>query len=87
MTVAELLGRISSQELTEWQAFFKLEPWGTEVELLGHAQTAATLANINRGKGTQPYSVKDFMPKFDKKPQTVNEMKAALQSWAAAVED
>lgn len=25
MTVAELLGRISSQELTEWRAFFLLE--------------------------------------------------------------
>lgn len=74
MTVAELLGRISSRELTEWIAFAQVEPFGTEVTLLGHAITASTVANANRGKGSKAYKASDFMPEFKKKAQTVDEM-------------
>jgi hypothetical protein len=74
MTVAELLGRISSRELTEWIAFAQLEPFGTEVDFLGHAITASTVANANRGKGAKNYKPADFMPTFKKKQQTVDEM-------------
>lgn len=53
---------MSSREFSEWMAFFGLEPFGFEAEFLGHAQTAATIANVNRGKG-KPVKVQDFMPK------------------------
>lgn len=46
-------------------AFEQLEPFGYEQEMLGHAITATTIANINRGKDQKPYKVKDFMPKFE----------------------
>jgi len=75
MTVAELLGRISSRELTEWMAFSQLEPFGAEAGYVGHAITASTVANVNRGKGQKAYDVQDFMPTMGKKePQTVAEM-------------
>lgn len=75
MTVSELLGRISSRELTEWMAFSQLEPFGTEVGFLGHAITASTIANVNRAKGQKAYDAKDFMPAFEgEKKQTVGEM-------------
>ena len=75
MTVNELLGRISSRELTEWMAFSQLEPFGAEAGYVGHAITASTVANVNREKGKKAYEVSDFMPTMGKKePQTPAEM-------------
>lgn len=36
MTVAELLERISSHEVTEWRAFYRLEAEDREAERNGH---------------------------------------------------
>jgi len=71
MTVEELLYRVSSRELTEWMLFYEIEPFGTEVEMYGHAMTASTLLNIYRDvdKHPKPIMPKDVMPKwgsFDK---------------------
>jgi len=69
-----MLERISSRELTGWIAFSQLEPFGSEMESLGHAITASTVANVNRGKGQKPYKVEEFMPKFENEPQSVDQM-------------
>ena len=75
MTVNELLGRISSREISEWMAFSQLEPFGTEVGFLGHAITSKVVADVNRAKGQKAYDVNDFMPNFEgAKKQTVEEM-------------
>lgn len=63
---------MSSREFSEWMAFFGLEPFGFEAEFLGHAQTAATIANVNRGKG-KAMKVQDFMPK-EQETQTPEQM-------------
>ena len=68
MTVAELLDKVSSRELAEWMLYFQLEPWGTEIDLYGHAMTTSTLMNIYRGKDTEAVSPFEVMPKFDVKP-------------------
>ena len=74
MTVSELLNRISSREISEWMAFGQLEPFGAEIEFIGHAITATTIANVNREKGKKAYDVSDFMPEFGtKEPQSVEE--------------
>ena len=74
MTVAELLSRISSSELTEWIKFYEIEPFGMEIDMLGHAVTASTIANVNRSKGGKEYAPSDFMPKFEKEEeQTVEQ--------------
>jgi len=70
MTVKELLARADSQELSEWRAFYNLEPFGANAEFLGHAITASTFANIHRGKRKKPFTTEDFMPKFERKQQT-----------------
>lgn len=85
MTVAELLDRISSTELSEWMAFFQLEPWGNEVDMLGHAITASTVANTVRPKGHKAYRPQDFMPDFDKQPQTAEEMVQFATMFTAAM--
>jgi len=75
MTVAELLARISSKELTEWMVYSQVEPFGADAGYLGHAITASTIANANRPKGHKPYDVEEFMPKFKKKEnQSVDQM-------------
>lgn len=76
MTVAELLSRVSSAELTEWMQFYNLEPFGSEAGYLGHAITAQVVANVNRGKGQKPYKVQDFLPQFEQKGQTPDQMLA-----------
>lgn len=44
----------------------EIEPFGTEIDLLGHGIVASTLANVNRDpkRRPQPYQPSDFIPKF-----------------------
>jgi hypothetical protein len=85
MTVEELLRRISSQELSEWMAFYQFEPFGEERDDLRAGIVASTVANANRdpkkGRALKP---QDFMPQFDRerKPQTPKEIYQAFRSWA-----
>ena len=55
-------------------AFAQLEPYGSDAQYLGHAITASTVANANRGKNTKAYKVSDFMPQFEKHEQSIDEM-------------
>lgn len=80
MTVGELLARISSKELTEWMAFYTLEPFGVETEFLGHAITSAVVANANKPKGKKSYTPEDFMPKFQKKKKQTTDAMIGMAS-------
>ena len=82
MTVGELLQRMSSRELSEWMAFFTLEPWGTEVEDWRFAMVASTIRNVFRGPKDRPSQPKDFMPQrgpIAREEQTVEEQEAILR--------
>jgi len=72
MTVRELLQRTDSRELSEWRAFYNLEPFGHEADLYGHAMNAAHIINSQRRKGKQ-VQVSDLMPQR-KKEQSTEEM-------------
>lgn len=75
MTVAELLRRISSKEISEWMAFGQLEPFGADADFIGHAITSKTVADVHRNPGSKPYDVADFMPTIARKEeQTTEEM-------------
>jgi hypothetical protein len=65
MTVQEMLARMSSEELSMWMAYEVLEPFGQVRADMRSAQICSTLANINRSKETKPFSVSDFMFRFD----------------------
>jgi len=91
MTVGELLARISSRELSEWMAFFQLEPWGAEVEDWRTGLIASTIANVNRDpkKRRKPYEPEDFMPQFDRPEdpgQSPDDHEAILRMWQRALE-
>lgn len=69
-TVRQLLDEIDSAELTEWQAYYQLEPFGSLVDDERHGVAVSTLANINRDSKTRPdpYKSSDFIGwrSFDK---------------------
>jgi len=75
MTVAELLSRISSRELSEWMAYYELEPFGEERADLRAGIIAATIANVNRSKKQRAFQPAQFMPKFGGEPEK------ETQSW------
>lgn len=67
-----MLERMSSAELTEWLAFYGIEPWGGDTDYIGDAITAATVFNVQKGKN-KAMKPADFIPKFGQKSQTVEE--------------
>ncbi len=56
--------RIDSRELTEWMAYYRLEPFGADRLELMIAQLTAIVVNALRSKGTSPRKPEDFIPKF-----------------------
>ena len=66
LPVRELLARMGSDELTEWMAFYQLEPFGDFRADLRSAIVASTLANAHRSKDGKPFTPEDFMPFVDK---------------------
>lgn len=73
-TVRELLSRLSSEELTEWMAYFELEPFGHPVDHHMSAQLADIIASAHGAKGT---SAEAFMPKVSAS-QSVEEQQRML---------
>ncbi len=67
MPVRELLARIGSDELTEWMAFYQLEPFGDLRADLRSGVISSTIANANRAKHSQAFTPEDFMPFTDRR--------------------
>lgn len=92
MTVRELLAQIDSRELSEWWAFYQLEPWGCETEDLRSGVVAATVANANRDpkKRYRAYQPTDFMPSRGapaaREEQSWEEQARILEAWGRAWE-
>ena len=60
-TVAELELSLGSAELSEWIAFYELEPFGPRRDNYHAGMIAAMIANSNRAKGAKAVSPSDFM--------------------------
>ena len=82
MTVRELLARVDSRELSEWMAYYQLDPFGNVREDLHAGIVASTIANVNRGKNDKAFQPSDFMPFMEKPEQTVDDMKAVMDAIA-----
>ena len=68
-----MLSTISSAELTEWMAFYKMSPFGEARGDLRVAQLTALMANVHRDreKRPQPFEPVDFMP-YAERPKKTN---------------
>lgn len=89
-TVRELLHRIDSKELTEWMAFYQLEPWGADVDDWRAGMIASTVANVHRDpkKRREPFSPQDFMPQRAEvaQEQRPEDHEAILRLWQRALQ-
>lgn len=83
----ELLSRLTSSEVTEWLAFYSLDPWGGERRFdLPAGIVAATIANANRGKNSNAFTPQDFMPDFGApKKGSVEEQQVLLAKVKASI--
>lgn len=54
---------ISSDEFTEWLAYYQIEPFGEYIADLRHGASCALVANINRNaeQRPEPYQSGDFI--------------------------
>ena len=53
---------LTSGELTDWLAYYSIEPWGEERADLRSAIIAAIMSNRWRGKNERPRKIEEFMP-------------------------
>lgn len=85
-SVAELLERFSSTELTEWMAYENVYgPIGPARADLQAGVVASTIANVNRGKRGKSYAPSDFVIQWDGKPaQTPEEQLAIVRALNAS---
>jgi len=83
MTVAELLHRIDSHELSEWMHYCTLEPFGDEQRPV--ATLTALTANVNQGKQGRTFKPDDFMPTAKRAAgrMSAQQMKMNMQAHAA----
>lgn len=65
--VRQLLAAIGSDELTEWMAFYQLDPFGDMRGDYRSGVVASTFANAHRADGVKPFTPEDFMPFVDRR--------------------
>ncbi|MHA1809372.1 MAG: phage tail assembly protein T [Candidatus Heimdallarchaeaceae archaeon] len=76
MTVAEMLSRMSSSELTYWHEVYKQDPFGEWRDDVRTGIISSTIATVMSGK---KHKIEDFIVKFeDAKKQSPDEMKTIL---------
>jgi len=84
MSVKQLLQTLDSKELSEWAAYYSLEPFGYFRSAdLPASIIASTLANCNRTKNSKTFTPKDFMLVGEHSKKQVmeeDEMKSILQA-------
>lgn len=61
--MSQLLREVTSTELTEWRAYYDLEPFGALMDDRRHGIATAVLANVNRDSKSKPdaYKETDFI--------------------------
>ena len=55
-----MLAEMPASKMDEWEYFFDLEPYGSEIDALRAAQPAWALASIHRDSGKSPPKLTDF---------------------------
>lgn len=73
------LSSMSAKQMAEWEWFFQLEPFGSEVDELRLAQIAAVLATINTTKSFSPDDFRLFTKAKPQPEQSVEEMFETLK--------
>jgi hypothetical protein len=72
-----MLRDLTSRQVSEWIAFYSIEPWGYWDSWQRNSRLCAVMSNPYRKRNTRALETKDFMPKpphqAAEKPQTTAE--------------
>jgi hypothetical protein len=79
-----LLDSLTSKQISEWVAFYALEPFGNE--WLQTGTLGAVIANAHRDPKTTPraYEAKDFIPREEDPAKSSDELLAVARMMTAA---
>lgn len=84
--IKRLLKEIDSQDITEYKAYYQIEPFGSEQDFLQAGIISSVIANVNRSKNSQPFKASDFIPSSFKakipKKQSAKDMKYIFEQMA-----
>lgn len=75
-----MLAEMTSSQVAEWMAFYRLEPWGAHEEDRRTATIAATIANTSPGKKRKAWRPDDFMPRRESANQDWRQQKQMLNA-------
>lgn len=86
---------LTPQQFAEWQAFYKIEPWGFQTDDMQFSFTRKMMADVMGAKkrNGQPITIEDvslskmFSEQKAPKTQSVEEMKAILLALAGGKEE
>jgi len=77
MTAGQLLANITSYELSEWMAFYSIEPFG---EVRADRRAAMIACYVAASAGAKDVKLEDFMLNFDPpKQMSADEIKGVLR--------
>lgn len=70
MTVRQLLDSLDSAELTEWMAYFNIEPFGpVQEDYRAGVLSAIAFNSVPRERGQTPAKPEDFFPSLKPPPK------------------
>jgi len=76
-----MLAEMRAIQMHEWEQYYQLEPFGSEVDELRSAGISSVIANVNRSANSNPYKPSDFFVTItrDEPQQTAEHMLATLK--------
>jgi len=81
-----MLEAMPSKLLSEWMAYYGLEPWGEVRADFRSAIVAKTVADVHRGEKQEPYPLQQFMPLVERAEEDEDEEPEPWQRMLAQVE-
>ena len=83
-SVRECQERVDSREFSGWQAYWELNPFGTEIQML--AKLCMLIYNANIGPKQKPLSAEDMLPvKPPERPRLLQESSDTKANLRAAL--
>jgi hypothetical protein len=72
-------------EFVDWLAYYETEPFGEQRADLHAAMIAATIVNVQRGKGKKPVKISQFLVDWWKDKATPNALLSKFRNATAAM--
>jgi hypothetical protein len=73
LDVDKMLNSITSNQFSEWQAFYRINPFGAGAETERHALQQANIVNSPHFSTKKFRFPDEYMPVFKKKKQTIKQ--------------